>query len=92
MNAVEYAANMAETDVLLPEHLPKVFQGKIDIPVRRTLQQILHDVERRIILNMLNNQGTSVTAKKHIAQELGLSLSTLYAKIKSHDIEQENKD
>ena len=87
MNAVEYAANMSETDVILPEHLPKVFQGKVGVPVGRTLEQILHDVERSIIMNMLHNQGTSVTAKKRITQELGLSLSTLYAKIKSHGVE-----
>lgn len=87
MNAVEYASNMAETDLILPEHLPKVFQGRAAIPSGATLNQILQEVEKRIILSKLNSYGQSLPAKRRIARELGLSQSTLYAKIKSLGIE-----
>jgi len=87
MNAVEYASNMAEQDLILPEHLPKVFHGLATVPGDKTLEQILGEVERRTILAKLNNEGWTLPAKKRIARELGLSLSTLYAKIKALDIE-----
>jgi len=92
MNAVEYASNMAETDLIFPEHLPKVFHGMAEIPKRRTLEQILREVEKRMIISKLNNQGRSLPAKKRIASELGLSLSTLYAKMKSLGIELGKED
>jgi PAS domain S-box-containing protein len=92
MNAVEYASNMAEGDMILPEHLPKVFHGKAEVASGGTLEQILQEVEKRTILNKLNSQGRSLPAKKRIAGELGLSLSTLYSKIKSLGIEPEKED
>ncbi len=87
MNAVEYASNMVETDVILPEHLPNVFHGMASIPAGASLENILKEVEKRTILGRLNSQGWSLPAKKRIAGELGLSLSTLYARIKSLGIE-----
>jgi transcriptional regulator with PAS, ATPase and Fis domain len=83
MNAVEYAANMAEGDLILPGHLPRVLQEKASLPAGRTLERILRDVEQRTIRDRLDGHGWSLTGKKRAAGELGLSLSTLYAKIKS---------
>ena len=92
MNAVEYASNMAEADLILPEHLPKVFHGMASVPAGASLENILKEVEKRTILGRLNSQGWSVPAKKRIARELGLSLSTLYARIKSLGIEPNKED
>jgi transcriptional regulator with PAS, ATPase and Fis domain len=86
MNAVEYASNMAENDLILPEHLPKVFHGRTAVSGGKTLEQILGEVGRRTILAKLNNEGWTLPAKKRIARDLGLSLSTLYAKMKALDI------
>jgi len=81
MNAVEYASNMAEADMILPEHLPRALHGVAAAP-GKTLEEILRDMEQRTILGKLNGHGWSVPAKKRVARELGISLSTLYAKIK----------
>jgi len=87
MNAVEYASNMVEADLIQPEHLPRVFHGMASTPAGASLENILKEVEKRTILGRLNSQGWSLPAKKRIARELGLSLSTLYARIKSLGIE-----
>ncbi|HTZ39734.1 MAG TPA: sigma 54-interacting transcriptional regulator [Syntrophales bacterium] len=92
MNAVEYAANMAESDLILPEHLPRGFHDKAAIPDGGTLERILREVEKRTILGKLSSQGRSLAAKKRVAKELGLSLSTLYAKMKSLGIELGKED
>lgn len=87
MNVVEYALNMAETEEITPDHLPKKFHALAPLPpAEGTLRQILRDAERKAILSRLNALGWSLSEKKRIAREMGMSLSTLYAKIKSYGI------
>jgi len=87
MNAVEHAVNMADSEFVLPQYLPKALQDVIRRPVSGTLEEIVKEAERRAILGKLGSCGRSVEAKRRIARELGLSLSTLYAKMKALGID-----
>ncbi|MCX7817112.1 MAG: sigma 54-interacting transcriptional regulator [Syntrophales bacterium] len=89
INTVEYTVNMADTDFIGPEHLPKRFHD-LSLPLyESTLKQTVRETEKKIILNKLNRLGWSVSAKKQIAKEMGISLSSLYAKLKSYGIKKE---
>jgi len=87
MNAVEHAVNMADSEFVLPQYLPKALQDVIRRPVSGTLEEIVKEAERRAMLGKLGSCGRSVEAKRRIARELGLSLSTLYAKMKALGID-----
>ncbi|MCX7634441.1 MAG: sigma 54-interacting transcriptional regulator [Syntrophales bacterium] len=92
INAVEYTVNMADTDFIGPEHLPKRLHDLSSPSDGVTLKQSVKETEKRVILSKLNRLGWSVSAKKQIAKEMGLSLSTLYAKIKAYGIGGEGRN
>lgn len=83
-NVIEYAVNMCEDNVITTLHLPKWF--KIDDTNSRkstdSLTHMVQEFERRTIQNAIEHYGTSVEAKQRIAKELGISVATLYNKIK----------
>lgn len=80
-NAVEHAANLADAEIIEPEHLPRVLQKRVTGRCGANLRQLLREVERQTIIERLNHHGRTVAAKKQVARELGLSLSTLYSKM-----------
>lgn len=89
INAVEYAVNMAESDTISEEHLPESVRSVKEVTAELTMEKILCELERRTIIERLNAHGRSVEAKKRIAQELGISLATLYSRINALRIENE---
>ena len=84
-NVIEYAVNMCEGDSITLAQLPKWLTRNMSQPklsgVR--LEELVRDFERNTIMELLNRQGTSIETKRKIAAELGISLATLYNKIKS---------
>ncbi|MEW6546128.1 MAG: sigma 54-interacting transcriptional regulator [Bacillota bacterium] len=86
-NAVEFAANMCQGDLIGPEDLPPYVRG-ISPPAAdggRSLD--LRTLEKRAILEALERYGTSLQGKKLAARALGISVATLYRKVERYSLE-----
>ncbi len=83
-NVIEYAVNFEQPDCLSKESLPRWLINK---KTNRTCKQCYlksrtGEVEYELINRMFEEHGSSLEAKKMIAEKLGISLTTLYRKIK----------
>lgn len=85
-NTIEFAANMCEDNIITQLHLPPIFLIDGGDGARKTLLQLVADAERQILLSALRAEGNTVEGKRKVAGQLGISLATLYNKIKSLDI------
>ena len=98
-NAIEYAAHMGSGDCIVPAQLPvNIFSlpfgpekesamlraGVPAVYEQQSLAAIVAEAEKSAILAKLRQHGESLPAKKLIAAELGISLTTLYAKISKY--------
>ncbi len=85
-NAVEYACNLELGDEITMESLPpKLKKGDLpgeDVVLKAKLEQGIKEVERRVFLEAFQMYGTTVEAKKRIADALGISTATLYRRLK----------
>ncbi|WP_378933232.1 sigma-54 interaction domain-containing protein [Metabacillus herbersteinensis] len=92
-NTIEYAVCMTDGREILPKHLPNAIVNKkgnsnqLNNHRNRALREITAEVERKCILESLDNYGYEVEGKKKVAKELGVSLATLYNKMKKLKIE-----
>lgn len=97
-NTITAMVNFADSNILLPDHLPPRFFNK-GAPSPRsssdnkelnskklTSESNLHEVEMIMIQEKLKVYGKTVAAKKKIAQEMGISLATLYNKIRAYNL------
>ncbi len=85
IHAVEFAANMSEGPIIRAHGLPDALQAESASqgePAGK-LADILRDVERRVIESRLRLCGSDLSSKKKVASALGVSLATLYNKMKS---------
>lgn len=77
-NTIEYAVNMEESSIVTRDSLPYNIResrlNKLDI--------IASNKESQVILSTLEKHGWSVAGKKSAAEELGISLRTLYRRLK----------
>lgn len=83
-NTVEFAVNMMDDSTIKAEHLPKRIQntsGEKEYKIKR-LDQIVKEAERLEINKALKICGHTVEGKKKAAELLGISLASLYNKIK----------
>lgn len=82
-NAIEYAVNMERSDLITKSSLPANVCQSVQLPPReKGLLGRLKEYERLIITQTLETHGNSVPGKKQAAKELGISLPTLYRRIK----------
>lgn len=93
-NAIEYAVNSAEEPQIKPENLPNniirnynmsYLNNGIEIGI--TLEKATNYAEKNLICQYLTIYGNSADSKRRIATELGISISSLYSKIKKYTIE-----
>lgn len=85
-NAVEYATNICSGNVIETTDLPKwIYRSPELVPFDEendSLEQVLARAEQHAIRTMLRKYGNSKGAKERVAEKLGISLSSLYSKIK----------
>jgi transcriptional regulator with PAS, ATPase and Fis domain len=86
-NAVYFAAYVSESDVINSIPLPKDTDVLGSAPIvdygDMHLKDIMEITERNIIKEMLKKYGDTLCAKKEIANRLGISLPTLYNKLRA---------
>ncbi|QGU94074.1 PAS domain-containing protein [Clostridium bovifaecis] len=84
-NAMEFASNMADDYIITPEHLPKIIQAegiKKNLVKLKPLEEVIKEAEISEIKKAILIYGDSVDGKKKAAEALGISLATLYNKLK----------
>ena len=98
-NAIRFIANITEHRIITPDYLPQVFfQHKVtsyaekdskkqrEVPNGTSLKEKRFEAERETILATLEKTGWNVPGKKEAAKQLGISLTTLYARMNYHAI------
>lgn len=80
-NVVEYCANMAEGELVTADDLPNYFLEGLRAQTV-TVPSSLRDAETGAIRELLDRFGWDVKGKERTAAELGVSLRTLYRKMK----------
>ena len=78
-NAIEYAINMEDTDTIQLSTLPKRI-----ISSRNTatdFKGLVAEKETNIIVNVLDKYGWDLKGKEKAAEELGISIRTLYRRL-----------
>lgn len=92
-NTVDYAVCMAEgTEIRLhdlPGHIPRTGRDFPRMPQSRpqpTLREVVDDAERKWISETLKRFGDDLEDRKKAARVLGISLATLYNKMKRHNL------
>ena len=78
-NVIEYAANLCETDVLMPGDLPETMHGeRISSLPPVSPFPASQDSRDQELLELFDKYGYTLEGKKRIADELHISLRTLY--------------
>lgn len=92
-NLLERAMNLAEGPTLpfaaVARHVMEAERPAMEIvpaPVRGDVGATLAELQRRSIEEALAKFGNSLEGKKKVAQTLGISLSTLYARLRSYGL------
>jgi transcriptional regulator with PAS, ATPase and Fis domain len=87
-NVIEYAINVEPSAYITTNSLPFKILEKREVKVQTTPVSTLHLAESELIRSVLSEFGSSVAAKRRAAEALGISLSTLYRKLKEMGIDQ----
>ena len=80
-NVLEFSAYLTPSGVINQEALPSDLVHQQE-DVGLTLAQRTRAFEKRVILNLLEQNGSSLEGKKRTAAQLGISLASLYNKLK----------
>ena len=80
-NVVEYAANLCESDTLMPSDLPETVRERERAQTRPSAYSAPGGSRDEDVLSLLEKYGYTLEGKRKIAEELGISLRTLYRRI-----------
>lgn len=83
-NSIEHAVVLAKNDQIEPRDLPRPLQLKVQPNAAVTSSPTLLDQERNVLEQALEQSNWN---KKEAAKRLGISRSTLYAKLSRHRIQ-----
>jgi transcriptional regulator with PAS, ATPase and Fis domain len=84
-NTIEFAANMTDDYNIKVDHLPKIIQAegiKKNLIKLKPLEEVAKEAEIAEIKKAIYTYGDTVEGKKKVAKALGISLATLYNKLK----------
>jgi len=82
-NTIEFAVNMMENDTITSRNLPVRIQASVDSDAKaERLSDMVRKFEKEEIAKLLNLHGHNLEGKKKVAEILGISLASLYSKIK----------
>lgn len=86
-NAIQYAVNIEKENIIRPLSLPSNITEHIQtFSNKLTLKDKVLGFEKQLLLKALDSHGHSVDAKIMIANDFGVSLPTLYRKLKNHSL------
>lgn len=88
LNIVEFSASICDSKEVQPDHLPIVVHSKASKGDQR-LDDAVRTTELDAILKALDRSGMTVQGKEQAARELGISLSSLYNKMKQYGIKKQ---
>lgn len=86
-NVVEYSVNMESSDYVTVSSLPQKLREMESNAVEEPKTKAIRKTETDLIRDALMQFGNSVTGKRRAAEALGISLSTLYRKVKELGLE-----
>jgi len=93
-NIIEYSVNMEDSDTISLESLPQRFLDKntplgikpsLTTPLRPDIRSAAMTAQMEAIISCLDRHGHDVRGKTLTANELGISLRTLYRKLKPRE-------
>lgn len=81
-NAIEYSVNVEESDIIQYESLSAKIKNQLGSEKNTIKIKNTKDIELDIIRRLLIEYGDDIESKKKIAEEIGISLTTLYRRLK----------
>ena len=87
-NTIEYSVNMAISDSITLNDLPKRVVSNSDDASSDYIERIvpLKELEKNEILKAIDKFGRNKKAMENVAKALGISRATVYRKIKEYDL------
>ena len=74
---------MEKTEEITVQSLPRAMTAVHPLHQRKNLTQKIKDFEKYVIMDSLQTHGSTVAGKARAAEELGISLPTLYRKLQA---------
>ena len=86
-NSIEYAVNVETTNIIMLDSLPNRIKADVETTISemehpKKMNDTIRDVELNEILGAINKFGWTTTGKQTAANHLGISLATLYRRLK----------
>jgi transcriptional regulator with PAS, ATPase and Fis domain len=86
-NVIEYSMNMEKSNIITKNSIPKNLLSSMFIDDSQSLDDIVKNFEKNIIIEKAKNYGKSKEERIKLAKELNIGIATLYRKLKAYGIE-----